>query len=158
MTVSFPLNLSLSKDTLVSSILFTIIAGYVAQAFWSWYRLRAFRGPLLASFSNLWMVRKAWAGRFHLDLKEACEKYGTSNFTSLNAAELTTVGSLARIGPNTLVTDDPQILHRMYEAKSPYQRGPWYDCLRFDPSKDCLISMRNEAEHSALKSKMGFGV
>ena len=36
---------------------------------------------------------------------------------------LTVIGSLARIGPNELVTDDPELLRRMMAVRSEYSRG-----------------------------------
>lgn len=72
--------------------------------------------------------------------------------------ELMYAGSLARVGPNDLVTDDPDILRRMMAVRSPYTRGPWYDAMRFDPMKDNLLSMRDEEAHTALRNKMAAGV
>lgn len=42
----------------------------------SWYRLGHIPGPPSAAFSKLWLLRKTLGGRLHLDLAEACEKYG----------------------------------------------------------------------------------
>lgn len=68
------------------------------------------------------------------------------------------IGSLVRIGPNDLVTDDPEILRRMMGVRSPYTRGPWYDAMRFDPARDNLLSMRDDEAHTKLRNKMAAGV
>jgi hypothetical protein len=42
--------------------------------------------------------------------------YCISNLTAIE-------GSLARVGPNELITDDPEVLRRMMAARSEYTRG-----------------------------------
>lgn len=90
---------------------------------------------------------------------------------------LTTAGSLARVGPNDLVTDDPDVIRRMMAVRSPYTRGPCaldspilcFSCLeltsfagygaqRLDPARDNLVSMRDEVAHRELRAKMAAGV
>ena len=41
-----------------------------------WYRLRSFKGPWLASFSEIWLARTALSGCFHTILMEANKDYG----------------------------------------------------------------------------------
>jgi hypothetical protein len=36
---------------------------------------------------------------------------------------LTETGTLARVGPNELITDDPEVLRKMMAARSEYTRG-----------------------------------
>ncbi len=92
-------------------------------------------------------------------------------------------GSLVRIGPNELATDDPELLRRMMAIRSDYSRGPCkyspmyysthhvslgrliitlknagYNALRFEPGKDNLFSMRDEDAHMQLRNKMAAGV
>lgn len=60
-----------------ASILLVIGIGiFIAQTFHAWYRLRHVKGPFLASFSKLWLLRAVSGGRMHLDFAEACQKYG----------------------------------------------------------------------------------
>ncbi|RYP80587.1 hypothetical protein DL769_002389 [Monosporascus sp. CRB-8-3] len=61
------------------------------------------------------------------------------------------LGSLARIGPNELVTDDPGILKRM-AARSAYTRS------MLDPVRDNIFSMRDENVYTKLSGKMATGV
>ncbi|EON98757.1 putative pisatin demethylase protein [Phaeoacremonium minimum UCRPA7] len=87
------------------------------------------------------MVKESLNGRQPTAIKEVTDKYG----------------SLARIGPNELVTDDPEVLRKMMGVRSAYTRGPWYDAMRFDPTKDNLFSMRDEVAHTKLRGKMTAG-
>ncbi|KAE9377678.1 pisatin demethylase [Stipitochalara longipes BDJ] len=107
----------------------------------TWLRLRHIPGPALAGFSKAWLLRKALGGRFHLDTAEACEKYG----------------SLARLGPNELVTSDPNILRRMSAIRSPYRRSEWYDGMRLEPEYNHMVSERNEERHLELRTKCAMG-
>jgi hypothetical protein len=42
----------------------------------TWLRLRHIPGPRFAGISELWLLRKTFGGRCHLDTAEACTKYG----------------------------------------------------------------------------------
>lgn len=81
-----------------------------------------------------------------------------------------------RIGPNELVTDDPEVLRKMMAVRSRYTRGPCeedlaihngfycslhisgYSAMRFDPTRDNLLSMQDEDAHAKLRGKMAAGV
>lgn len=67
-------------------------------------------------------------------------------------------GSLARIGPNDLLNDDPALMRRMLGVRSEYRRSDWYNGMRFNPSRDNVLSCRDEDEHTKLRSKMAAGV
>jgi hypothetical protein len=54
------------------------------------------------------------------------------------------IGSLARIGPNMLLTDDPVLLRRISASRSPYTKGAWYDGVRLDPDLNNTISEKDE--------------
>ncbi|KAI0120747.1 cytochrome P450 [Hypoxylon sp. NC0597] len=113
----------------------------ICLTFHQWYRLSHVPGPFWAAFSKYWMVKESLKGRQPTAFKEATDKYG----------------SLVRVGPNELITDDPEVLRRMMSVRSTYTRGPWYDAMRFDPSRDNLFSMRNENAHTKLRSQMAAG-
>ncbi|KAL1845060.1 hypothetical protein VTK73DRAFT_1208 [Phialemonium thermophilum] len=129
------------RDPLVVGVLGSVVVIFVVRTFYQWYRLSHIPGPFWAAFSKYWMVRESLKGRQPFAIKEVTDKYG----------------SLARIGPNELVTDDPDVLRKMMSVRSPYTRGPWYDAMRFDPERDNLFSMRDEAEHARLRGKMAPG-
>lgn len=107
----------------------------------SWLRLRHIPGPPFAGFSELWLLQKTLGGRCHLDTAEACEKYGP----------------LVRIGPNHLVTNDPEVLRKMAAVRSPYRRSIWYEGMRLEPDYANVISERDENRHNDLRTKMAAG-
>ncbi|CZR65017.1 related to pisatin demethylase (cytochrome P450) [Phialocephala subalpina] len=130
-----------SVGSWISTILVSLVGVYVVQTFRSWYRLRHFKGPWLAGISRLWLVRKISGGRFHLDFMEVNQKYG----------------SIARIGPNDLVTSDPAVMRRMLAVRSPYRRSEWYVGMRFDPTRDNIESVMDDDRHTKLRSIMAAG-
>ncbi|OAA58727.1 Cytochrome P450 [Cordyceps fumosorosea ARSEF 2679] len=106
-----------------------------------YWRLRHFKGPFLAGFSRLWLVRSTWSGRAYLDFWDVTCKYG----------------SIARVGPNDLITDDPELVKYMYNIRSKFRRSSWYDGMRFDPTRHNLLSLRDEGAHRNLRAKMAAG-
>jgi hypothetical protein len=46
----------------------------------------------------------------------------------------------------------------MWTVRSPYKKGEFYDAVRFDPTRDNLISMRDDNLHNELRAKMAAGV
>lgn len=67
-------------------------------------------------------------------------------------------GPLARVGPNHLLTDDPQFVMRILGVRSKYARGSWFDILKLDPLLPNLVSGRNKKEHDHLRLQMSAGV
>lgn len=63
-----------------------------------------------------------------------------------------------RIGPNELVTNDPDVLRRMSAVRSPYRRSAWYRGTRFEPEHDSTFSEMDEERHNTLRSKLAVGV
>ena len=55
-------------------IVFVVWLG--VSSFVSWYRLRAFPGPLVAAISKLWIVKGILHKDLHLELKRVCDEYG----------------------------------------------------------------------------------
>lgn len=71
---------------------------------------------------------------------------------------MTLEGKLARIGPNDLVTCDPNLLRQMLAVRTPYKRADYYDGFRFDPSRDNILSQRDDVKHGIIRAKMAAGV
>ncbi|KEZ44049.1 hypothetical protein SAPIO_CDS3787 [Scedosporium apiospermum] len=117
------------------------VTSSVARRIYAWYRLRHIKGPFWASFSRWWLVQHVSGGTMHTDLLEVNEKYGP----------------LARIGPDTLVTCDPDLLRRMLGVRTNYRRSDWYIAMRLDPSRDNVLSMRDDTRHNELRAKMAAG-
>ncbi|KAI9733771.1 MAG: hypothetical protein M1818_007185 [Claussenomyces sp. TS43310] len=66
-------------------------------------------------------------------------------------------GSLARIGPDQLVTSDVGIMRKMLAVRSTYRRSDWYVGMRLDPSRDNVLSERDDDRHNELRAKMAAG-
>ncbi|KAF9872377.1 cytochrome P450 [Colletotrichum karsti] len=113
----------------------------VASTIRQYARLRHVRGPPSAGFSKWWLVRTVYGGRQHLDFYEAFLKYGP----------------LVRVGPNDLMTSDPDLMKRMLGVRTTYKRSQWYDAMRLDPGKDNVLSMRDNDMHARLRSQMAAG-
>jgi hypothetical protein len=132
---------SLRGPYLAPAIAVSLLAYLAASYAASWYRLRGFPGPCLASFSYLWMLRACRSGKHAATYEHINQKYG----------------HVARIGPNDLITDDPDLLRRMNGARSTYRRSNWYTPMRMDPHDDGLFSLTDSAEHDQLRAKLSFG-
>lgn len=62
-------------------------------------------------------------------------------------------GPLVRIGPNDLMTDDPEIIKKISSARSSYHRGGWYETGRFNPYHDNMFSLLEPTAHSKAKAR-----
>lgn len=124
----------------LANILAFFVAIYVLSSIRAWWRLRAFHSPLSASFSYLWVLRAATSGRMNEIIKPIVEKHGTT-----------------RIGPNELVTADPEVIRRIGSARSPYTRSNWYALNRLIPGEDSMFSTLDVAQHDWLKAKTAPG-
>ncbi|KAK3349723.1 cytochrome P450 [Lasiosphaeria hispida] len=127
------------------TILRFLITGFfiyvVSSSVLSWYRLRHFKGPLSASLSYFFIVKAGTSGRMWDVYKDLNKQYGP----------------LARIGPNDLITDDPDIIRRMSAARSTYQRSGWYSAMKLNPYQDSMFSLRDTAAHDKLKHRCAAG-
>ncbi|KAK1531941.1 benzoate 4-monooxygenase cytochrome P450 [Colletotrichum paranaense] len=66
-------------------------------------------------------------------------------------------GKLVRIGPNDVITSDPELIRRMSAAKSTYERSSWYKATRLDPYHDMMGSVLNKSAHHSLRTKLSPG-
>lgn len=119
------------------SILLVII-WYVASATYSWYRLRHVPGPFLASFSYLWLAWYALSGKQLEIIDGIAKKYG----------------SLVRLGPNVLLTDDPEVIKSLSSAKSRYKKSTWYLGSRFNPYHTTMFITLDPVAHDKTKSQV----
>ncbi|OHE95151.1 cytochrome P450 [Colletotrichum orchidophilum] len=127
--------------TYASIAVSAFIAYNVVSITRQYLRLRHIKGPPSAGFSKWWLVRAVGGGRTHLDFYEACEKYG----------------SIVRVGPNDLITSDPDLMKRMLNVRTTYKRSNWYDGMRLKPGQDNVLSTRDDELHNKLRSKMAAG-
>jgi hypothetical protein len=107
----------------------------------AWYRLRHFKGPFPGGLSYFFIMKSTISGRMWEAYKDLNETYGP----------------LARIGPNDLITDDPDIIRRMSAARSAYRRSGWYGAMKLNPYEDSLFSLRDTAAHDKLKHRCSAG-
>lgn len=121
------------------------IAAYVVSSFRAWWRLREFNGPFLASFSYLWIARASLSGRMGERWTETEAKYGTGT------------PSTVRIGPNELLTSDPDVIRRTSAARSKYTRSDWYKLSTIDPYEDAMLNVLDTAEHDKIKAQTAPG-
>ncbi|KAJ4175219.1 hypothetical protein NW754_005639 [Fusarium falciforme] len=126
----------------IAGLLIGVLIFWSGISTWRQYnRLRDFKGPRLAGFSKWWLIRTVGSGRAYLDFWEVTKKYG----------------SIARVSPNDLLTDDPDLMKNILNVRTEYRRSPWYDGMRFDPANNNILSWRDEDEHFKLRSKMSAG-
>ncbi|KAH8879491.1 pisatin demethylase [Thozetella sp. PMI_491] len=126
---------------LAAAVLALFLVSSAVSTLSEYSRLRHIKGPAIAGFSKWWLIKHVGGGRTHLDLYEVCQKYG----------------DLARIGPNEVVTSDPDLIKHMVGVRSQYKRAYWYYAMRFDPSRDNCLSIRDDALHHKLRAKMAHG-
>ncbi|KAK1496135.1 hypothetical protein CABS01_01942 [Colletotrichum abscissum] len=122
--------------TLLATLFVIFVLFRVYETARQYRRLRYFKGPPLAAVSKSWLLKTVTGSRGHLEFYNVTKKYG----------------SLARIGPNDLLNDDPGLMRRMLGVRSGYRRSDWYDGMRFNPSRDNVLSCRDEDEHTMVGS------
>ncbi|KAM3509266.1 hypothetical protein MY10362_000706 [Beauveria mimosiformis] len=78
------------------------------------------------------------SGVFPHILKEATDQYGP----------------LVRIGPNQLVSSDPEVLRRMSAVRGNYIKARFYKAARIVPGVDNVVSALDEDKHKAMRAQM----
>ncbi|KAF1961436.1 benzoate 4-monooxygenase cytochrome-like protein P450 [Byssothecium circinans] len=115
---------------------------YTALKYKAYKRLSHFKGPFSTGFSELWHIHAILSMRSHEMYREATDKYG----------------SIARVGPNDLITTCPDLLCHMSAIRSLYTRTLWYNrSSRVEPGKDHLFSLIDEETHTKRRQKMASG-
>lgn len=104
-------------------------------------QLAHFPGPWWAAHTRLWLVRVVNSGRSPYTFVDVSRQYGP----------------MARIGPNHLLTTDPDFVRHILSAHSRYTRGPWYDSMRIDPHAPNIVSERGVQKHHKLRYQMNAG-
>jgi len=123
----------------VAWIIAGLVVYYVTTAFLSWHRMRHIPGPLLASFSYLWLGWVQTSGRMSFIYRDLPKKYHGV--------------SLVRVGPNVVTTDDPEVIRRMNAARSPYVRDRWYRAGRWHPTEHHMFNELDPHRHDAMKAR-----
>lgn len=69
------------------------------------------------------------------------------------------LGSIARIGPNDLITSSPELIMHMSAVRSVYTRAAWYyRSSRIEPGRDHIFSQVDEEKHTKRRQQMAAGV
>jgi hypothetical protein len=110
----------------------------------AYLRLRAFDGPFSAKFSELWVFKRTIAGDLYTTALTAIEQYGGDE-------------SIARFGPNLLLTSDAHFWKSINEDRS-WKKGSWYPGMALDPNHDSGFSTQDDALHDRLKNQLTRGV
>lgn len=67
-------------------------------------------------------------------------------------------GDIVRVGPNHVVTRNPDDWRRIFAVRSEYRRSEWFDCVQLQPGVANVLSERDDRLHNILRSKMSIGV
>ncbi|GFP56527.1 cytochrome P450 monooxygenase ABA1 [Trichoderma asperellum] len=132
--------MSLMTIYLYSILLITLVT-FAARRIYFWQRLRHIPGPTTAAWTIWWQLSNALSGRYHERLKEAADTYGP----------------LVRIGPNQLLSTDPEVLRRMSAVRSGYTKGKFYASGKIVPGVDNVVSLRDPAKHKEMRALMAPG-
>jgi hypothetical protein len=146
-----------------------LVVTFLVRRLRQWQRLRHIKGPRLAGFSRwFWLVPVVRSGELPTFMRELESKYGrdltprdiTADILSCSAVPILNfgLGRIARVGPNTLVTSDWKLWRRVMSVRSPYRRSERFKGFRLNPTKDHIVSVTDEKEHSRLRSIMIHGV
>jgi hypothetical protein len=145
-------DISLSRTLLLSlyvrpiealvAILSILLAIYTIDTFRTGlFHLQHFRGPWWSRYTRLWICKALASGNSAQIFVDINKKYGP----------------VARIGPNNLVTDDPEFTRRILAARSHYTRGPWFDSIKINPHVSNIVSERHPGKHNHLRYQMSAG-
>lgn len=116
-----------------------VVGLYIVTSVLTWYRLRQFPVPnWLAHFSYVWLGRTTYSGKAYWGQRDLHRKYGP----------------LVRIGPNEIITDDPDILRGMSAVRSTFTRGEWYLTGRFNPYYDNLFTVLDTHGHKQARARV----
>ncbi|OHW97442.1 pisatin demethylase [Colletotrichum incanum] len=111
---------------------------YLLSALYSWNRLGAVpAASWTAHFSYLWLAKTTYSGR----------QYWVHR--SLHKSK----GSLIRVGPNEVVTNDPKLVRKISGTDERWARDPFYITGKFNPYHDNMFSILNPREHQMAKSR-----
>lgn len=145
-----------------TALAFVAIPLFAASLVRRYLRLSHIKGPPTSGWSVLWLARIQFGGTLCNDLIDAVNKYGnyltistnSSQFSRKNSTSHQPTGPLMRLAPNWVLVSDPSEVRRIWNVRSGYQRSPWYQGFRLDPSKDNLISASDPKDHHRLRSKV----
>lgn len=129
----------LGQSHTIAAALGSLLFALTLSTLNTWRRLRHIPGPKLGWLGSSWLIRNAVTGA-----------------TSPNSRDLARYGSLVRIGPNSVATDDPEVVRRI--SRSPYKRDAWNTGFRMDNGKDNLFTTLDATLHDRVKAKTAYAM
>ena len=139
-----------------------VLTLFIVDRFIKYWRLRQFKGPFSTGFSDL---RLSWAIvslKAYVFFGEVTEKYGKDPKRRPFSVWLLikdTIGPIARVARNHLVTSSPELWAHINAARSPYSRAAWYyHAARFEPGKDNVFTEVDTMKHEKRRKQMAPGV
>ncbi|KAH0435755.1 cytochrome P450 [Colletotrichum camelliae] len=118
-----------------------VLISFLHSTLTSTLHLRDFSGPWWAAYSRFWLSKTLASTNSAQVFVDTNKKYG----------------SISRIGPNHLVTDDPELTRTILAVGSKWRRGPWFDAIRIDPRVPNIVSERDIRKHNAMRRRMSAG-
>ncbi|XXH03391.1 hypothetical protein Hte_009792 [Hypoxylon texense] len=71
--------------------------------------------------------------------------------------DLNKYGKIARVGPNSVLTADPDVLRRIGSARTKYTKDEWYGVIGFSPYHSTMVTMLDNPSHDRIKAKTSSG-
>ncbi|KAK8058425.1 Cytochrome P450 monooxygenase lolP1 [Apiospora phragmitis] len=109
----------------------------------SYRRLAHIPGPWFDSISYFPMMFRQTSGRMNEQYTAISARHGFAN--------------LARIGPNDVLTADPDRIRHMSGTRSPYVKSKWYNIMNLDPDRQNGIGTLDTAVHDRFKAQTAKG-
>ena len=126
---------SMYSSPVIVLLFFAIPASLIIGGIINYRKLRQFKGPPFAAYSPIWLFWKTVTKQQRNAEVAAHEKYGP----------------VVRLGPNLLLTSDPDMIRHINSPGSKWTRSTWYDAMRFDPRANSVFSTRDEKFHAELR-------
>lgn len=116
---------TVSGPTIVTLLATLATALFCLDSFRTWYRLSHVPGPFWVGITRLWLLRHSLKGRQPHAIQRLNEQYGRFTITyHALLADVRFQGPLVRVGPNDVVSSDPEVIRRIMGARSVYVKGP----------------------------------
>ncbi|KAK3987537.1 putative cytochrome P450 E-class, group I [Cladorrhinum sp. PSN332] len=114
-----------------------LVVWYVGSSIRAWHRLREAPGPFLGRFSYVWIAYHILKGDVKEVMGDLHDKYGP----------------VVRIGPNQVITSDPEVLRTIASARTRYLRPDWNRGGKFHAEYENLFTIIDNEEHDIHKAK-----
>lgn len=115
-----------------------LLTWYLISTATTYRRLAHVPGPLLASLSDLWLVRTSASGRIAGIFEETARRYGP----------------VVRVAPNMVLVSDVDALRRAGAVRGTFERyEPWYSGLRFTGT-DSTFTLPGREAHDRRKARV----